>query len=219
MNNIKKCVQLLPYSVGIKRQLGFGVLLIAIGVVTEIVSGCSNVVGAFYIALVGSLPGQAIILTTVPAVVKASPLHRCIAVQFQAIANFTCEMVCFTIVVIIHAIYAAINPDMMDVSMSIVFVTSIVVLIAEIAIPLMYKHYWLGFVLMMGCVMGVFIPLADFIYGDASFHFPIAVYLIASYLIVVVGMLVGIGVSRLLYKRELDTMCYKNMLKKTGGEL
>lgn len=217
MNNLKKCFKLLPYSTGIKKQLFFCGLLILVGVGIEIISGCANVIGGFYIALMGAMPAQALVLVTVPEVVKASPLYRSIAVEFYAILNFVCEIVCFSVVMIIHVIYALVNPEKLDVSLSLVFLVAIVVLVAEIIMPVMYKKYWVGFVVLMICIMGLFMSLDRYIYGSASFHFPIPVYLIVSYLLVVLGLFGGIGVNKLLYKQELDPMCYKNMMKKVDG--
>lgn len=217
MNHFKKAFKLLPYSAGIKKQLVISAILILIGIAVEILSGCGNVIGGFYIALMGAMPAQALVLVTVPAAVKSSPLYRSIAVEFYALINFVFELVCFSVVVAVHLIYGLLHQERMDVSMSLVLLVAVVVLIAELSMPLMYKHYWAGFVLMMVCVMALFSTLIQYIYGNESFHLPFPVYLIAGYLLVVLGLFFGIGINRLCYRHELDPMCYKNMVKKLDG--
>ena len=219
MNDLKKCFKLLPYAVGFKRQIVFAVIMVLIGVLLEVVNGCSNGVGGFYIALVGSIPSQLLLMVTVPTVVKASPLCRRISVEFYALLNFLCELICYTIVVVVHLIYAAVNPERSDISMSLVLLVAVVVLISEIIMPVMYKHYWASFAVLMITVCGLFGVLARYIYGDDSFHFGMPVYLIGGYALVILGLLGSIAVNRLFYKHELHPMCYRNMMKKLDGSI
>ncbi|MGN0426545.1 MAG: hypothetical protein ACI4F0_01975 [Agathobacter sp.] len=217
MNDLKKSLKLITYSVGVKRQFAMVAVFLVIGIIIEIVTKCSNTLGGFYIALVGAVPGQMLLLVTVPNAVKASPCYHKITVQMFAVLNFLFELFCYTIVVVIHGIYAAVNPERADVSMNMVFIVGMVVFIAQVLYPMMYKHYWITFFVLLAAVMALFAPLGPFIYGYQSMHFPIPVYVLGGYALVVLGMLGSMLVNHIFYKHELDPMTYKSMMKKIDG--
>lgn len=219
MFDLKKSIKLIGYSVGVKRQAAMVVILLIIGIIIEIATGCSNVLGGFYIALVGTVPGQMILLVTVPNAVKASPYYHEITVKMSAVLNFLFEMIGFTVVVLIHGIYAIANPERADVALTIVFIVSMVVCVTQIIYPMMYKHYWIAFCVLMAGIMALFAPLAEFIYGDQSFHLPYAIYIVGGYALVILGMLGGMLVNHIFYKHELDPMTYKSMMKKLDGSM
>lgn len=217
MNDLKKSLKLITYSVGVKRQFAMVAIFLVVGIIIEIVTKCSNVLGGFYIALVGAVPGQMVLLVTVPNAVKASPYYHKITVQMSAVLNFLFELFCYTIVVVIHGIYAAANPESADVSMDIVFIVGMVVFITQVLYPMMYKHYWITFFVLLIAVMGLFAPLGQFIYGYQSMHLPMPVYVLGGYGLVVLGMLGSMLVNHIFYKHELDPMTYKSMMKKIDG--
>lgn len=217
MFDLKKSLKLVSYSVGVKRQMVMVAIFLVVGIAIEVITGCSNVLGGFYIALVGTVPGQMILLVTVPNVVKSSPYYHKITVKMSAVLNFLFELFCYTVVVVIHSIYAVIHPENADVSMTIVFIVGMVVFITQILYPMMYKHYWITFFILMILVMALFAPLGQYIYGEKSMHFPIPVYVLGGYALVIIGMLVSMGVNHIFYKHELDPMTYKSMMKKIDG--
>lgn len=219
MFNLKKSIKLIGYSVGVKRQIVMVALLLIIGIALEIITGCSNVLGGFYIALVGTVPGQMILLVTVPNAVKASPYYHEITVKMSAILNFIFELIGFTAVVVVHGIYAIIHPERADVALTIVFIVSMVVCLTQIIYPMMYKHYWAAFVVLMVGVMALFAPLGEYIYGYKSFGISYAIYLVGGYALVILGMLGGMLVNHIFYKHELDPMTYKSMMKKFDGSM
>lgn len=219
MNNLKKSIKLISYSVGVKRQIAMSLVFLAIGIGIEICTGCSNVLGGFYIALIGTVPAQMILLVTVPSAVKASPFYRKITVDMFGFLIFLSELFCFTVVALIHGIYAAITPENADVSYTIVLLVAAVVFLTEAITPLMYKHYWAAFFILLVCVWGLFMPCGAYIYGDKSLHLAVWVYYLAGYVLVLLGMLVGMLVNHVFYKHELDPMTYKSMMKKLDGSL
>ncbi len=217
MNDLKKSLKLITYSVGVKRQFAMVAVFLVIGIIIEIVTECSNVLGGFYIALVGSVPGQMILLVTVPNAVKASPYYHKITVKMAAVLNFLFELFCYTIVVVVHSIYAVGNPERADVTLDIVFIVGMVVCVTQILYPMMYKHYWITFFVLLAAVMALFAPLGQFIYGYQSMHLPVPVYVLGGYALVVLGMLGSLLVNHIFYKHELDPMTYKSMMKKIDG--
>lgn len=219
MNNLKKSLKLITYSVGVKRQLVMSFFFLAIGIGMEVITGCSNVLGGFYIALIGTVPAQMILLVTVPAAVKASPCYRWITVDMFGVLIFLSELFCFTVVALIHGIYAVITPASADVSHTLVLMVAAVVFLTEAITPLMYKHYWAAFFLLLICVWALFVPCNAYIYGDESLHLAVWVYYLAGYVLVLLGMLVGMLVNRIFYKHEMDPMTYKSMMKKLDGSL
>ena len=219
MNNFKMGMKLMTYSVGFKRQILLAVFFVLLGAAMEVLTGCSNVLGGFYIAIVGSLPAQMLLLVTVPNVCKSSPKFHQICVQMYSIINFLCELLGFTIVVIIHTIFAYIHPENADANFSIVLILGATVCLTQFISPLMYKHYWVAFFLLMGSIMALFMPLGDYIYGDKSFHLATWIYFVGGYGFVVLGLFAGILVNSLFYKKELDPMTYKSMMKKFDGSM
>ncbi len=217
MCDLKKSLKLVLYSVGVKRQFAMVAIFLLVGIAIEVLTGCSNMIGGFYIALVGTVPGQMLLLATVPNAVKASPYYYKITVKMSAVLNFLFELFCYTIVVIVHSIYAVINPERADVSMTIVFIVGMVVFVTQVLYPMMYKHYWITFFVLMIFIMALFLPLGQYIYGDKSMHFPMPVYVLGGYALVILGMLGSIGVNHIFYKHELDPMTYKSMMKKIDG--
>lgn len=214
MNDLKKAVKLMGYSVGVKRQIFMAVIFLVVGIAIEIVTGCSNVLGGFYIALIGTVPSQMMLLVTVPNAVKASPYYRKISIQLFGLMIFLSELICFTVVALIHAVYAWLTPQSADVSNTIVLLVAAVIFLTEFITPFMYKHYWAAFVLLLLCVWGLFFLCNQFIYGDDSLHLAVWIYYVGGYVLVLLGMLAGMGVNHIFYRQELDPMTYKSMMKK-----
>lgn len=217
MFDLKKSLKLVSYSTGVKRQMVMLVVFLLVGIGIEVATGCSNVLGGFYIALVGTVPGQMLLLVTVPNVVKSSPYYHEITVKMSAVLNFLLELFCYTVVVLIHSIYAVIHPENADVSMTIVFIVGMVVFVTQILYPMMFKHYWITFFILIILITALFAPLGEYIYGDKSMHFPMPVYVLGGYALVIIGMLGSMGVNHIFYKHELDPMTYKTMMKKIDG--
>ena len=194
---IKLGLTLVKYGFRPGTNLVMCILFLAIGVVLEISSKGTNIIGAFYFLLIGVYIYHMIESMSISKMVQTSKMKKALQTTVPTATSTLLYLVIFTCVVIEKAILILVAYQVT----------------AMLYIGLCYKYFVAAticfFAVIMGLTAGAHILSRN---NHLSLSFPVEV--IIGYIAIIVAAVLEYLISTLIYKKELSKFAFKGVFGK-----
>lgn len=216
LKEIKIGFTMLNYSYQLKYNLIVCAIILIVGFVVEYVTKGTNVIGAFYMTLLGMYSYQFIVSMTLSEFIQTTPYKYKLQVTIPSLCSFVIYMITYTLVIIEKHFMMAANPNryedyVMGICMLIVFLGCSFIFTA-----VMYKYFYAGMILFIVMIMFFSSGFSFFWYtglSEVMCKIGATNLLIAGYFVVMLGCLCQYFVSKALYRVSLSERAFKNMFK------
>ncbi len=216
LKEIKIGFTMLKYSYQLKYNLIVCAIILIVGFVVEYVTKGTNVIGAFYMTLLGMYSYQFIVSMTLSEFIQTTPYKYKLQVTIPSLCSFVIYMITYTLVIIEKHFMMAANPNryedyVMGICMLIAFLGCSFIFTA-----IMYKYFYAGMILFIVLIMFFSSTFTYFWYGpfgDSLCEFGATKLLLVGYLVIMLGCLCQYLVSKALYRVPLSERAFKNMFK------
>ena len=214
---LKNAYKLVQYGLSIKKQLGFAAMFALIGIALEIATKGSQYIGAFYIVLSGLFIYQMIISSDVSTLVQSSPYKKKIQCTYPLIAVIPWTYIAFSIVVIIHWVFAksADAETYRQYSMNI-FLIGFLLFITMSYFGISYKFFILSTILMCFGIGVVCSAMNILEHRNFTLFDSYSSCVVIAYILLTAGSILSGVLSRLFYKKDLSKMAFKGVLGKNS---
>lgn len=219
LNEIKLGFTLLKYGYKIKQNIVMIVIFLLIGLATEIGSKGSNMIGAFYLMLVGIFGYQMIISMDLTGFVQSSYMKKAIQTKVPVAASFVINVVMYTIIVLEKWFFFRGDEELFTANKCILMVVGALLFVEFIYMGICYKYYALGTILFCMCagfVGGANVIIAERFMPEIQ-NTPYSVFVIGGYAVIILGTFIQYGLSVLLYKKDLSKFAFRGIA--TGKDL
>lgn len=217
LKNLKMGLSLLKYGFNIKQNIVMCSIFFVLGIIIEVFSKGTNVLGAFYIVLVGMFVLQMILSMNMSSLVASSSLQKSLQTTIPAITNFIVDLVFLTIVLVIKFIF--IKTGMVTETDVIMTLThfALLVLATFLYCGVCYKFFLAASIGFIAFVLGeniIFVELSmNEAFVEVFSHISFYAAAAACYGIVVVGALIQFALAKLLYKHPFSRYAFKSILQ------
>ena len=203
---IKLGLTLVKYGFRPGINLEMCILFLAIGVVLEISSKGTNIIGAFYFLLTGVYIYHMIESMSISKMVQTSKMKKALQTTVPTATSTLLYLVIFTCVVIEKAILIHNYPENTQIYLETLLIIVAYQVTAMLYIGLCYKYF---FAVIMGLTAGAHILSRN---NHLSLSFPVEV--IIGYIAIIVAAVLEYLISTLIYKKELSKFAFKGVFGK-----
>lgn len=210
---IKLGLTLVKYGFRPGTNLVMCILFLAIGVVLEISSKGTNIIGAFYFLLTGVYIYHMIESMSISKMVQTSKMKKALQTTVPTATSTLLYLVIFTCVVIEKAILIHNYPENTQIYLETLLIIVAYQVTAMLYIGLCYKYFVAAticfFAVIMGLTAGAHILSRN---NHLSLSFPVEV--IIGYIAIIVAAVLEYLISTLIYKKELSKFVFKGVFGK-----
>ena len=210
---IKLGLTLVKYGFRPGINLEMCILFLAIGVVLEISSKGTNIIGAFYFLLTGVYIYHMIEYMSISKMVQTSKMKKALQTTVPTATSTLLYLVIFTCVVIEKAILIHNYPENTQIYLETLLIIVAYQVTAMLYIGLCYKYFVAAticfFAVIMGLTAGAHILSRN---NHLSLSFPVEV--IIGYIAIIVAAVLEYLISTLIYKKELSKFAFKGVFGK-----
>lgn len=210
---IKLGLTLVKYGFRPGTNLVMCILFLAIGVVLEISSKGTNIIGAFYFLLTGVYIYHMIESMSISKMVQTSKMKKALQTIVPTATSTLLYLVIFTCVVIEKAILIHNYPENTQIYLETLLIIVAYQVTAMLYIGLCYKYFVAAticfFAVIMGLTAGAHILSRN---NHLSLSFPVEV--IIGYIAIIVAAVLEYLISTLIYKKELSKFAFKGVFGK-----
>lgn len=202
------------YRLGVNNLMLF--IFLAIGLLVEVSSKGTNLIGGFYFLLIGLFVYQLITSLTLSHFVQASPAKKRLQINIPVITSTMIYLIIFTILLLERVVLIQIHPELQE-QISCVLLNIIIFLImALIYSGICYKLFVAGTALFLVLIFTSF-PFVQIIYEKLLYglsgNVQLAILAILGYIGIILGGLLEYGIGCLLYKKPLSEFAFKGLMK------
>lgn len=215
--DFKLGLKLLKYGFKVKQQCFFLVAILTAGIIVEIVTKGTNMIGGFYILLIGMFAQQMIISLNVSSLIQSSKIKRATQTTMPVIVSFILYFALMIFLSIEKTIMVNMYPET-AIELKTTFVTvAIIFFFTLIYSGFAYKFYVFSMVFLMTVVLGVTTALTVFS-GIGAMDFiadiKMPVLIAFAFVLLFIGIGIQYALSVLTYKREISPLVFKGMMKR-----
>lgn len=213
LKKIKLGLSLIKYGFRPKTNIILCIVLVLVGVIVEIVTKGTNMIGAFYMLLPVIFVYQMIVSMDLSTLVQTSKLKKSLQTTVPAITSLVIYFVVFTFIAIERIILVNLNPAAESDIVASTLLAMIIMFFAMIYMGICFKYYVVGLIIFIIVVMmATTSSQVFFAYNDAPIG--IGVTIAIGYVVVAVGALAMYGMSCLFYRKELSKFAFKGIMGK-----
>ncbi|MCR5654800.1 MAG: hypothetical protein K6G07_04100 [Lachnospiraceae bacterium] len=217
MSDFKKAYQLVKFGISIKKQFGFAIFFALIGIVVEIATKGTQIVGSFYIILSGMFIFQTIISSDVSTLVQSSPHKRRIQVLYPLMATLPWVYLTLTIVSFVHAYFASHSADGYATQCNMMLILGVLMFILFVYFGVAYKFFMASMVMMLATVYTTtYLMLGmEKLFPELMTNFGLCVLI--AYGLTTLGAVLCYVLMNVLYKKPLSKWAFRGMLGEGKG--
>lgn len=210
INEIKKCLRLIPYGHGIKMNLILGVIVFLLGLAELHVDSPAVILPASVFVVLGCLACLQITSSLLySGIVAASPKRRALDIGIGDAVSVGSSLIGYLTVIG----YIFLNRENFESAGEDMILASICMAICVIYFAVAYKIYLVGSIIYAITIFGCYgLGIIFFKYTEVECSMTVA--RVSSFLIMVLGVLLAAVCRRLLYKNRLSAMACGTALRK-----
>ncbi len=214
LKELFKAYKIVGYGLAVKRQMGFAIAFLLIGIVMEVMTKGTMPTGGFYIVLSGMFIYQLIISSDVSTLIQASPYKKKIQCTYPLLATAPWMYFSFAIVAIIHWFFGKDEgAEAMAMQARTLFVIGCFLFVCLIYFGIVYKYFIVSTITMVFVITLPTIALQRSLLNWSLFNnYGLVVAILFAMLII--GTALSYGISLLTYKKDISQTAFKMMLKK-----
>lgn len=216
LKDIKMGFKLLKYGYKIKLNICMLLLFTIIGIVTEVTSKGTSIIGGFYFMITGMFVYQMIMSVDVSEYIQTSPMKRKLQIAIPVITSTVFYLLIFTFLVIERIILINSMPGNAQLLMISLFQIELFMLITFVFSSICYKYFVFGFLLFLILDFGVVISSSLFIstsIAEKFFSMPIGFFAALGYAVIFFGAFLEVMLGKILYKKPLSLFAFKGIFK------
>lgn len=216
LKDIKLGFQLLKYSYRLKTNIIVTGLILAVGMVVEIFSKGTSLVGGVYFMLVGTFVYQMIMSMDISQMIQSTGMKKRLQLIIPVISSTLVYMVIYTFLVIERAILIRQGAADRDQLMYTLFTIIVVMVTMFLFISISYKFFAAGIVVFLVTFTIAFFGL-QIAYGTSVSAFicnmKYGIFVILGYAVILFGAVLEYFIGKLLYKNPLSEFAFRGMFR------
>ena len=216
IKNLKTGFKLLKYSYKCKMNLILLALFTVIGLVSEISSHGTSMLGGFYFMLSGMFTYQMIISMDISGMVQSSAMKKRLQISMPVFVSTVLYIILYTVLVIERIILVHVNPQDKDRLMFNLFTIVMMLFIMFIFSAISYKYFVAGFVIFLALLVGTLLVLDKVcMYGGYEFicNMGFGTFIIIGYAVILAGGAIEYLIGKLLYKKPLSEFAFREIFR------
>ena len=186
------------------------------GIVSDIMSKGTSIIGGIYIMMCGMFTFQLIMSMDVSELIQSTSLKKKLQIYIPVMSSTVINLVVFTFLVIERVIL--IQNSVADEKQLIftLFTLDVVLLAVYLYTSICYKYFVLGFIVFMVLFMSIFTVLSGVAFvpvSNAVFKLGLPVVALLGYIVIFVGGALEILIGELLYKKPLSEFAFRGFFR------
>ena len=216
IKNLKTGFKLLKYSYKCKMNLILLALFTVIGLVIEISSHGTNMLGGFYFMLSGMYAYQMIVSMDISGMVQSSAMKKRLQISMPVFVSTVIYIILYTVLVIERIILVHVNPQDKDMLMFTLFTIVMMLFIMFIFSAICYKYFVAGFIIFFALLIGTVLVLDEVcMRGGYEFicNMGFGTFIIIGYAVILAGGAIEYLIGKLLYRKPLSEFAFRGIFK------
>lgn len=221
IKDIKLGLKMMKYGLQYKTMKNMFIIFIVLGTIFEFLGNYMGNLGGLYLILVGTYMYQMIITSTISTYISSSP--KALKIQSLIPGVITCAtmLLGYTYFILLRFIHTKTwlfldDPEFIANTFSTLLLISCLAFVIQVYNAFAYKFFMPSMILMVI----IEVPLLT-LGMNSEFLFPIPVlsfagYILAGYIIILAGGLLGIFTGNLIKRKALDPRAYKTAMTRAG---
>ena len=216
LKDIKLGFKLLRYGYKLKLNIFLLAFFAIFGIVSDIMSKGTSIIGGIYIMMCGMFTFQLIMSMDVSEFIQSTSLKKKLQIYIPVLSSTVINLVVFTFLVIERVIL--IQNSVADEKQLIftLFTLDVVLLAVYLYTSICYKYFVLGFIVFMVLFMSIFTVLSGVAFvpvSNAVFKLGLPVVALLGYIVIFVGGALEILIGELLYKKPLSEFAFRGFFR------
>lgn len=201
--------KLLKYGYKIRTNIMMLVLFTLIGLITEISSKGTEMLGGFYFMLIGMFTYQMIIFMNVSDYVQTSAMKRKLSTGVPAFVSTLVYLLLMTVLVVEKYVLIRMYPNMKDQYLDVLCMIIVLLFFTMIFCGVCYKYFFVSFIVFMVVV----------VFGIAEFNTWIGMKHITDVMNVNLGTMAAFGYAAVILGGVLEYVLSSVLYRKPLSEL
>lgn len=212
-------VKLLKYGFKVKQNMLFMAAILVIGIAVEFVTEGTNIIGGFYILIVGMFMQQLIMSLNLSSLIQTSKIKKATQTSLPTIVSFILYLVMLTIISVEKYIFVMKRPDIAF-DLKLTYLTVVVLFFFSLIYCGFSYKYYVSSILCFFIVVMVAVSISTMSsYSEDFFLNPVlnmsmGAIIAIGYVLFVAGILLQYAFSILTYKKEISPIAFKAMMKR-----
>ena len=216
LKDIKLGFKLLKYGYKLKLNIFMLAFFSIFGIVSDIMSKGTSIIGGIYIMMCGMFTFQLIMSMDVSELIQSTSLKKKLQIYIPVMSSTVINLVVFTFLVIERVIL--IQNSVADEKQLIftLFTLDVVLLTVYLYTSICYKYFVLGFIVFMVLFMSIFTVLSGVAFvpvSNAVFKLGLPVVALLGYIVIFVGGALEILIGEMLYKNPLYEFAFRGFFR------
>jgi len=216
IKNLKTGFKLLKYSYKCKINLILLAFFTVIGLVSEISSHGTNMLGGFYFTMSGMFAYQMIVSMDISGMVQSSAMKKRLQISMPVFVSTVIYIILYTVLVIERIILVHVNPQDKDMLMFTLFTIVMMLFIMFIFSAICYKYFVAGFIIFFALLIGTVLVLDEVcMRGGYEFicNMGFGTFIIIGYAVILAGGAIEYLIGKLLYRKPLSEFAFRGIFK------
>lgn len=215
LKDIKLGFKLLRYGYKLKLNIFMLAFFAIFGIVSDIMSKGTSIIGGIYIMMCGMFTFQRIMSMDVSELIQSTSLKKKLQIYIPVMSSTVINLVVFTFLVVERVIL--IQNSVADKTQLIytLFTLDVVLLLFYLYTSICYKYFLLGFIVFLVLFMGIFTVLsgAAFVLSNVVAALGLPVVALLGYIAIFAGGALEIFIGELLYKKPLSEFAFRGFFR------
>jgi hypothetical protein len=202
--------------------MGMGILFLAIGLLVEITSHGTNMIGGFYMVLPGLFIPQLILSVGNSIVVQTSPQRKKLETMVPVVCGLLFSLFTYTIYVLMQAYFRYFRAGASEIgNMGLsgsgsMLLVAILLFFMEIYMGIVYKLFVLGMVVFIPAISFTVSTVGDYAEKLEQFagRLGFGGIVLIGYAAILIGMLIAYGLMLLLYKKPFSKYAFGSAMRR-----
>ena len=216
LKDVKLGFQLLKYSYKVKVNVVSLIIFLAIGLIVEIMSRGTNIVGGIYIMLVGVFTYQMIMSMDISQMIQASSMKRKLQIDLPVLSSTVVYLLIYTVLVIERAILIKSNPEQEALLVFTLFMVVVTMVAVFFFASICYKYFIFGMILFITMYIALccaFNLLWMNGLSDKILRLGFVKISLLGYIVIFRGAGLEIFLGNLLYKKPLSEFAFRGIFR------
>ncbi len=216
VNDIKIGLKMMKYALSRKGNSAIFIILLAIGIVSEIFSKGQNIYGALWFPCSAMFASQMIISVDVSTMVQTSVYKKRLQTSIPVLVECALTLFLYTVLVGMKIIFCTLQPQQESIIFGKLLYMSFFVLIIGIYAGFVYKYF----------VLGVFFVIFAMLFSSGHYFVATLVYnqiMIPSWIIVIIGYasilissIIQYALTCATYRQEISNRAFGPSLQRAA---
>ena len=216
LKDVKLGFQLLKYSYRLNSNIMISGAILLIGVLVEILSKGTSLIGGVYFMLAGMFVYQLILSMDISQMIQSTGMKKRLQLTIPVIVSTLVYMGIYTFLVIERAVLIHLGVADRDVLMYTLFNIIAVIFTMFLFTSICYKYYVAGLIVFLATFLVSFSGLqmgsgSDFAAFICNMNY--GVFVILGYAVILFGAALEYFIGKLLYRKPLSEFAFRGMFR------